>query len=76
MFRKYINLTVITTVLNLDHFWISEAELCLKIVFVEGSFIFVRFFFFRYLWKSQEKKLYKPFLSQDSKKSEIKSDFV
>ena len=42
---------------NLNHFWITQSELCLKDMFVEVAFMFVTIFF-RYLWKSQDKKLH------------------
>ena len=39
----YANLNVIT-LLNLNHFWIIEAELCLKGTFVKVSSMFVTIF--------------------------------
>ena len=43
IFEIYANLTVIT-LLNLNHFWITQAELCLKGTFVKASFMFVTIF--------------------------------
>ena len=40
----YVNLTEIT-LLNLNHFWIAQAESCLKGTFVKVSFMFVTIFF-------------------------------
>ena len=50
IYEIYANLTVIT-LLNLNHFWIIQAELCLKGRFVKASFMFVTIFL-RYLRKS------------------------
>ena len=43
--RKYIyaNLTV-TTLLNFNHLWITQAELCLNGTFIKASFVFVTIF--------------------------------
>ena len=32
---------IVTTLLNLDHFWITQVESCLKGPFVNASFMFV-----------------------------------
>ena len=39
----YSNLTMMT-LLNLNHVWIIQAELCLKGTFVKASFMFVTIF--------------------------------
>ena len=44
IYEIYANLTVMTTLLNLNHFWIIQAELCLKGPFVKASFLFVTIF--------------------------------
>ena len=43
IYEIYANLTV-TTPLNLNHFWIKQAELFLKGTFVKASFMFVTIF--------------------------------
>ena len=43
IYEIYANLTV-TTPLNLNHFWITQAELFLKGTFVKASFMFVTIF--------------------------------
>ena len=62
IYEMYAHLTVMTTLLNINHFWITQAGLCLKGTFVKESFMFVSWFFF----KSQEEKLYWTFQSQAS----------
>ena len=57
IYEIYVNLTVMTTVLNLSYFWIKQAELCLKDTFVKAGFMFLIIFFI-YLKKSQEKNVY------------------
>ena len=47
IYEAYANQTVIT-LLNLNHFLITQAELCLKGTFVKASFMFVTSFF-RYI---------------------------
>ena len=53
IYEIYANLTVIT-LSNLNHFWITQAELCLKDTFVKANFMFITIFF-RLLLKSWEK---------------------
>ena len=56
IYEIYANL-IVMTLLNLNHFWMTKTELCLQGIFVKASFMFGTIFF-RYLWKSQEKKLH------------------
>ena len=58
IYEIYVNLTVIN-LLNLYHFWITQAGLCLKGTFVKASFMLVTILF-RYLWKYQEKNCINP----------------
>ena len=41
IYEIHTNLTVMTTILNLNRFWIIQAKLCLKDTFVTTSIIFV-----------------------------------
>ena len=44
VYENYANLIVMTNLLNLDDFWITQTELCLKVTFVKASFMFVTIF--------------------------------
>ena len=44
IYEIYTNLTVMTTLLNLNHFWILQAELCLKGTSIKASFMFATIF--------------------------------
>ena len=44
IYEIYANLTKMIIHLNLNHFWITQAELCLKGTFVVASFMFVTIF--------------------------------
>ena len=54
IYEIYANLTVMT-LLNLNHFWITQAELYLNIALVKASIMFATFF--RCFWKSWGKNL-------------------
>ena len=43
IYEIYANLAV-TTLLNLNHFWITQAELCLNGTFIKASFVFLSIF--------------------------------
>ena len=49
IYEIHTNLTVMTTILNLNHFWIIQAKLCLKDTFVTTSFIFVTIVLYIYV---------------------------
>ena len=44
IYEIYGYLTVSTTLLNLNHFWITQAELCLKGAFVKANFMLATIF--------------------------------
>ena len=44
IYKIYVNLTVMTTVINLNHFEITQAELCLKGIYVKAFYYHI----FRY----------------------------
>ena len=44
IYEIYANLTVMTTISNVNHFFISQAELNLKGTFVKENFMFVTIF--------------------------------
>ena len=65
IYEIFVNLTVIT-LSNLNHFWITQAEPCLKGGFVKASFMFVTIFldFFAvpqngFIFLRQRKKVWK-----------------
>ena len=57
IYEIYANLAAMTTLLNLNHFWKTQAEFCLKGTFIKASVFHVCYNLFRYLWKHHKKKL-------------------
>ena len=70
--KECLNLTVMTTPLNFNHFWITQAELCLKGTFVKAE-IHVCYHFLGSYENPRRKNFIKPSYPKHAKTTEIKN---